>query len=54
MTDSTTAIGQRSDWLTRKEAAGYLRLGESTLAKLFRERIPLEKLLLDEWNLFYQ
>jgi len=35
MTDSTTAIGQRSDWLTRKEAAGYLRLGESTLAKLF-------------------
>lgn len=22
-------------WLTRKEAAGYLRLGESTLAKLF-------------------
>jgi excisionase family DNA binding protein len=35
MTDSTTAPGQRSVWLTRKEAAGYLKLGESTLAKLF-------------------
>lgn len=35
MTDSTIAIGQRSVWLTRKEAADYLKLGESTLAKLF-------------------
>lgn len=35
MTDSTSATGQQSVWLTRKEAAGYLRLGESTLAKLF-------------------
>ncbi|WP_155248556.1 helix-turn-helix transcriptional regulator [Bradyrhizobium japonicum] len=35
MTDSTPAAGQRSVWLTRKEAARYLRLGESTLAKLF-------------------
>jgi len=26
---------EQSRWLTRKEAAGYLRLGESTLAKLF-------------------
>jgi excisionase family DNA binding protein len=35
MTDSTIATGQRSVWLTRKEAADYLKLGESTLAKLF-------------------
>ncbi|TPQ42381.1 DNA-binding protein [Bradyrhizobium guangdongense] len=26
---------EQSRWLTRKEAAAYLRLGESTLAKLF-------------------
>ncbi|AMA60583.1 helix-turn-helix transcriptional regulator [Bradyrhizobium sp. CCGE-LA001] len=26
---------ESSKWLTRKEAAAYLRLGESTLAKLF-------------------
>jgi excisionase family DNA binding protein len=26
---------ERPQWLTRKEAADYLRLGESTLAKLF-------------------
>jgi excisionase family DNA binding protein len=26
---------ERPHWLTRKEAAAYLRLGESTLAKLF-------------------
>ncbi|MVT55303.1 helix-turn-helix domain-containing protein [Bradyrhizobium yuanmingense] len=26
---------ERLHWLTRKEAAAYLRLGESTLAKLF-------------------
>jgi excisionase family DNA binding protein len=26
---------ERPHWLTRKEAADYLRLGESTLAKLF-------------------
>jgi excisionase family DNA binding protein len=35
MTDSTTAVSQRSIWLTRKEAANYLKLGESTMAKLF-------------------
>jgi excisionase family DNA binding protein len=35
MTDSTKAIEQRSAWLTRKEAADYLKLGQSTLAKLF-------------------
>jgi len=35
MSDSTTTVGQKSVWLTRKEAAGYLKLGESTLAKLF-------------------
>jgi predicted DNA-binding transcriptional regulator AlpA len=35
MTDSTTAVGRPSIWLTRKEAACHLRLGESTLAKLF-------------------
>ena len=33
MTIDTT--NERPHWLTRKEAAGYLRLGESTLAKLF-------------------
>jgi excisionase family DNA binding protein len=27
--------GEQPKWLTRKEAAAYLRLGESTLAKLF-------------------
>jgi excisionase family DNA binding protein len=27
--------GEQPKWLTRKEAATYLRLGESTLAKLF-------------------
>jgi excisionase family DNA binding protein len=26
---------EQPKWLTRKEAAAYLRLGESTLAKLF-------------------
>jgi excisionase family DNA binding protein len=26
---------EKTRWLTRKEAAEYLRLGESTLAKLF-------------------
>lgn len=29
------ASNERPYWLTRKEAAAYLRLGESTLAKLF-------------------
>jgi len=29
------AIEKQPNWLTRKEAAAYLRLGESTLAKLF-------------------
>ncbi|MCP1783875.1 helix-turn-helix transcriptional regulator [Bradyrhizobium japonicum] len=36
MTDSNnSASGTKSTWLTRKEAATYLKLGESTLAKLF-------------------
>jgi excisionase family DNA binding protein len=35
--DDSTSQPQTSApaWLTRKEAAGYLKLGESTLAKLF-------------------
>jgi excisionase family DNA binding protein len=36
MTDSTnTTREQKPVWLTRKEAAEYLKLGASTLAKLF-------------------
>lgn len=35
MNDLTTPTDQRVIWLTRKEAADYLKLGESTLAKLF-------------------
>lgn len=30
-----TRTNKETAWLTRKEAASYLRLGESTLAKLF-------------------
>jgi excisionase family DNA binding protein len=36
MTDSTTSSSVANlDWLTRNEAAKYLKLGESTMAKLF-------------------
>lgn len=35
MNHLTTSTDQRTNWLTRKEAAEYLKLGESTLAKLF-------------------
>jgi predicted DNA-binding transcriptional regulator AlpA len=36
MTDSNTSTAQTATfWLTRKEAASHLKLGESTLAKLF-------------------
>jgi excisionase family DNA binding protein len=35
MVDSKTETIREAYWLTRKEAAGYLKLGESTLAKLF-------------------
>jgi excisionase family DNA binding protein len=32
---TTNTMKEQPNWLTRKEAANYLRLGESTLAKLF-------------------
>lgn len=37
MSDSSNHTIQTTSpiWLTRKQAAGYLKLGESTLAKLF-------------------
>jgi excisionase family DNA binding protein len=35
MSDSTNPKTTFPTWLTRKEAASYLKLGESTLAKLF-------------------